>query len=226
MEINSKQIVELKKQVINQINSTFPEDKKDYAIEQVESMNEEQFVEFLKKNKLINLPEEEQSSQNSKENYSKETPFRLIVEGKIPSYPIDENKDSLAVLEINPISKAHIIIIPKKPIKETEKLPSSLFTLAKKISKRINSNFKPKEVLISSSNVLGETIVQVLPVYTEEALTSKRHPASKDELEELKKILGKKFKSKIPKAPKPKKIKEQKINPIKETKLWLPRRIP
>lgn len=226
MEITSKQIVELKKQVIKQINSTFPEDKKDYAIEQVESMNEEQFVEFLKKNKLINLPEEEQDSQKSKEIHSKETPFRLIIEDKIPSYRIDENKYSLAVLEINPISKAHTIIIPKKPVKEAEKLPSSLFTLAKKISKRIKSYFKPKEVVISSSIVLGEILINVLPVYNNESLDSPRNPASKDELEELKKILEKKSKPKMPKTPYPKKIKEPKINPIKETKLWLPRRIP
>ena len=215
MKINKEQVEKLKEQIISQIESTFPEDKKYSAIEQVENMNDEQFIEFLKRNNLINLPE---GMQDSKAMDSNETPFRLIVENKIPSYFIEENKDSLAVLEINPISKAHTIIIPKKTIKESEKIPSSLFTLAKRISKRITSHFKPKEVIISSSIVLGETIVQVLPVYDKETLNSKRNPASKEELEELKKILEKK--------PKLKKVKKPKINKIKEPKLWIPKRIP
>jgi histidine triad (HIT) family protein len=215
MKISKEQISKLKEQIISQIESTFPEDTKYSAIEQVESMNEEQFVEFLKKNNRINLPEGEQESNLAN---STETPFRLIVENKIPSYFIEENKDSLAVLEINPISKAHVIIIPKKIVKEPEKTPSSLFTLAKKISKRIKSHFKPKDVLISSSVVLGETIVQVLPVYDKESLISPRNSASKEELEEIKKILEKKSK--------PKRIKKPKINKIKEPKLWLPKRIP
>ncbi|HPD81501.1 MAG TPA: HIT domain-containing protein [Candidatus Pacearchaeota archaeon] len=215
MDINNEQIKSLKKQIISQIESTFPEDKKISAIKQVEEMNDEQFLEFLKKNKLIDSSDETNESQPNIQN---ENPFRLIIEKKIPSYLIEENKDSIAVLEINPISKAHTIIIPKKPIKDSEKIPSSLFTLAKKVSKRITSYFKPKETIISSSVILGETIVQVLPVYDKESLTSKRNPASKEELEELQKIIEKKSK--------PKKIKKAKISKIKEQKILIPKRIP
>jgi histidine triad (HIT) family protein len=215
MNISKEQIINLKKQIISQIESTFPEDKKNSAIKQVEDMNDNQFIEFLKKNKLIDSSTEEDELRPINSN---ETPFRLIVEKKIPSYLIEENKDSIAVLEINPISKAHIIIIPKKPIKDSEKIPSSLFTLAKKISKRITSNFKPKEVSILSSIVLGEAIIQILPIYDKESLNSKRYSASKEELEELKKILEKKSKPKI--------IKKVKINKTKEPKLWIPKRIP
>lgn len=220
MEITSEQVEELKKQVINQINSTFPEDKKEDAIEQLNLMDEKEFIEFLKKNKLIKSSEKEQGEG--------ENPFRLIIKGEIPHYKIDENKDSLAILEINPISKAHTIIIPKKQVKEMEKIPSSIFTLAKKVSKRITSEFNPKEVLISSSKVLGEVILNILPVYNAENMTSQRNPASKDELEELKKILEKKYKKSKPKVMRPRKEKksESKINQIKETKLWLPKRIP
>lgn len=215
MNINKEQIENLKEQIISQIKSTFPEDKKASAIKQIKEMNNEEFIEFLKKNKLIDFSDEAKELQLSDQS---ETPFRLIIEKKIPSYIIEENKDSIAVLEINPISKAHIIIIPKKPIKDSEKIPSSLFTLAKKISKRINSNFKPKEISILSSIVLGETIIQILPIYEKESLNSKRYSAPKEELEELQKILEKKSK--------PKKIKKAKISKIKEPKVWIPKRIP
>lgn len=212
MQITNEQIEELKKQIIQQIESTFPENKKESAINQINSMNKEQFIEFLKKNNLINLPEEGIQGNN------RETPFRLIIEEKIPSYKIDENKDCIAVLEINPISKAHTIVIPKKMIKESGEIPKSLFSIAKRISKKINTKFKPKDILISSSNVLGEIIINILPIYDNETLDFPRQQIPKEELDELKNLLEKKTKPKSP--------KKQKITKIKETKLWLPQRIP
>lgn len=215
---DDEQIEEFKQQIIQQIESSFSEEKKSPAIERVNSMNNEEFIEFLRKNKLL-------ASESSKESYEEpqkltknDTPFRLIVEGKIPSYFIDENKYSIGVLEINPISKAHTIIIPKKAVSESGKMPQSVFSLAKKISKKIETKFKPKEVLISSSYALGETILNILPVYSNESLDSPRKQISKEELENLKNILGKKHKTKN--------IKETKIRKIEESKMWFPRRIP
>ena len=140
------------------------------------------------------------------------------MEGKIPSYAIDENKDCIAVLEIKPISKGHIIIILKKMVSPPSKIPKSVFSLAKRISKKIEKNFKPKEVLISSSQALGEIIINIIPVYTNESLSSPRKQASKEELEALKNILEKKKKTKHARKPRIKKLEESKI--------WFPRRIP
>ena len=212
MDLAEDQIEEFKRQIIQQIESSFSEEKKGPAIERINSMNSEEFIEFLKKNKLLASSEEPQkSSQN-------ESPFRLIVEEKIPAYTIDENKYSVAVLEIKPISKGHIIIIPRKAVSQPEKIPQSVFSLAKKISKKIEKKFKPKEVLISSSYALGETILNILPVYSNESLDSPRKQISKEELENLKNILGKKHKTKS--------VKKMKIKKIEESKMWLPRRIP
>jgi len=229
MEINKEQIEEFKRQIIQQIESTFSEDKKGPAIERVNSMNDEEFIEFLKKNKLLTsesnsksdkeYPEsEKEQNEESQKLSSNESPFRLIVERKIPSYIIDENKYSLAVLEIKPISKAHIIIIPKKAVSDSNKIPKSIFSLAKKISKKIETKFKPKEVLISPFHILGETIINLLPVYSNESLDSPRKQVSKEELEELKNILEKKQKIK--------KIKTPKIKKIEASKMWFPKRIP
>ena len=44
---------QIKKQLIEQINLTFPDDKKSSAISQIKSMNDEQLEEFLKQNNLI-----------------------------------------------------------------------------------------------------------------------------------------------------------------------------
>jgi hypothetical protein len=214
MEISDEQIEELKKQVISQIESTFPEDRKNSAIENVNSMDKDEFIEFLKKNNLI----DSESNGENKESFQNGSPFRLIVERKIPSYIIDENKYSLAVLEIKPISEGHIIIIPNKAISKSEKIPSSILTLAKNISKNIKIKLKPKDVLISSSYTLGEIIINVLPVYSNETLNSPRKQSSPEELEKLKEMLEKKKKTKT--------ISPPKIKKIDESKIWLPRRIP
>lgn len=219
MEITDEQIEEFRMQIIQQIESSFAEEKKEPAIERINSMNKGEFIEFLKKNKLLSSEQDKkQLNEESKIASQNETPFRLIAEGKIPSYQIDENKNSIAVLEIKPISKAHIIIIPKKAVSGSDKLPQSIFSLAKRISKKIKTKFKPKEVLISSSYALGETIINIIPVYSNESLDSPRKQISKEELEELKNILEKKRKIKI--------VKKRKIKKIEESKMWLPKRIP
>jgi histidine triad (HIT) family protein len=210
---SKEQILKLKNQVMAQIDSTFPEEKKQQAIDQINSMNDEQFLVFLKQNNLI----KDQDNEDSEESENK-TPFRLIVEEKIPSYKIDENKEAIAVLEINPISKAHILIIPKSPVIESNKLPKTAFSLAKKISKKITTKFKPKEVLITSANVLGETIINIIPKYSNENINSERKPSSKEDLEELHHELEVKKKTKV--------MKEPKIKKIENKELWLPKRIP
>jgi histidine triad (HIT) family protein len=220
MEITDEQIEEFRKQIIQQIESTFSEEKKEPAIERVNSMNKEEFIEFLQKNKLLkseNSEQEEQEADSSNKG-DKESPFRLIIEEKIPSYKIDENKASIAVLEIKPISKGHIIIIPKEPIFDPKKIPKPILTFANKISKKIKKEFGPKEVLISPSHILGEVIINIIPVYSNESHNSPRKQASQEELEELKITLGKKQKTKT--------IKTPKIKKIEESKMWFPRRIP
>jgi len=213
--ISQEQISKLKEQVISQINSSFPEEKKADAIQQINSMDETQFIAFLKQNNLIKDENSESSEDNPAEN---KTPFRLIVEGKIPSYQIEENKEAIAVLEINPISKSHIIIIPKSPVTDSNKLSKTVFSLAEKISKKIKNKFKPQEVLISSANVLGEIIINVIPKYSNETPNSERKSATKEELESIKQELETKSKIKT--------IKEPKIKKIETKGLWLPKRLP
>ncbi len=218
MTSNEQQIAELKQQIINQIESNFPEDKKEYAITKIKQMNGSEFIEFLKNNKLIENNKGDTDSENSYEEQEKTNPFRLIVNKKIPSYVIEETKLAIAALEINPISKAHTIIIPKKPISNPQKISKTINALANKISKKISLKFKSKNVIISPASILGETIINLVPVYSNESLNSPRKKASEQELEEIKNILNEK--KLIKKQPK---IVEKKIE---EKRIILPKRIP
>jgi len=212
--MESSQIQSIKKQIINQITSTFPENRKQEAIEKVESMNHEELEEFLIQNKLIKTSELEQE-------VVKKCIFCSIIKGDIPTNKIDENKFAIATLEINPISKGHSIIIPKEHIENSTHLPSQAFTLAKKISKKIKLKLKPKEIIINSANILGHEIINVLPVYKDENIGSPKQQAKPEELEKLKILLESK-----PRKKSVKKLKSEKSKEIKEPKLWLNPRIP
>lgn len=184
--------------------------------------------EFLKQNK-IQLQQAKQDKEeriNKTEQTSQEQIqciFCAISQGKVPSYKIDENKDSIVVLEINPISKGHSLVIPKNHIEEIDKIPSSAFSLAKKISKKIKTKFSPKEIEIHSTKVMNHAIINILPIYSSETLNTERKKSSEQELKELQKQLEKKSSSKIAKTKSKKILKKSKES---VEKLWLPRRIP
>ena len=44
------------------------------------------------------------------------TLFSKIIAGEIPSYKVAENSDYFAFLDINPLAKGHVLVIPKKEV--------------------------------------------------------------------------------------------------------------
>ncbi len=212
MIIPDEQVDSIKEKIIQQINSTFPEDKKNFAIQQIQNMNKQQLESFLVENKLI-------KTQESPEKCI----FCSIVSGEIPSYKINENKDAIAILEINPISKGHSLVIPKQHIESKEKLSKETLDLANQVSEIMKKQLKPKEVKISFANILGHEIINILPVYNNEDMNSPRQKTNPEELKELQEKLQKKeAKQEIKEKPKEKE-KPQEIN---EKNTWLPKRIP
>lgn len=204
--VSKEEATQLRKQVIGQINSTFPEDKKQEAISQIESMNDEQFEEFLKQNKLI----PEQGSPQKQQ-----CVFCSIISGDIASHIIQEHQEATAILEINPISKGHIILIPRI---HSEKIPETINPLAQEISERIKSKLKPKSITIAPSSLFGHEVLNIIPVYENETIDSQRQKAKTEDLAELQNLLEKKKE--------PEKIEKPKTETLDGKNLWLPRRIP
>lgn len=213
--LSPEQVRQIKSQILKQIEN-FPPEKREIARQQIDSMNSEQLEEFLEKNKLIKT----KSSQSLQECI-----FCSIIQGDVPSYKIEENKNAIAVLEINPISKGHILIIPKKHIEFKEKIPKGLSSFAQKISRKIKSRLKPKpkEIKIYPSSLFGHNIINIFPIYEKETVDSERQHATQEQLKEIQEML---LKKKIVS----KKIKRQKVEKIKpedkHTGIWLPQRIP
>jgi len=207
--LTQEQTKNFKEQLIRQIETSFPEDRKQFAISQIEAMNSEELEKFLIKNKLLKKGEN-----------SGQCVFCSIVSGDIKSYKLAENAEAIAVLEINPLSKGHTLIIPKEHISSEKQLPKQVYALSKKVSSTIKSRLKPKMIKIGASNVLGHEILNIVPVYNKDGKeTGERHHASPEELDELQGILKKKSPVREVTRKTPRKIK-------KVEDLWLPKRIP
>lgn len=202
MTLPKEKIKQIKEQLKSQIQH-LPKDKKAEAEAHINSMSSES-LELL-------LQQQQQRQQI----------FRQIADKKINSIIVAENKDALAVLEINPISKGHTIIVPKQPVAEKSALPQEIKKLAKEIVAKIKQNLKPKEVKTFAENKFGEIIVDLIPEYDSPmSLDSKRSQANPEELQKIEKIINTikiEKKEVIIKKPEPK---------IEEKKIKLPRRIP
>lgn len=215
--LSKDQVENIKKQLIEQINSTFPEDKKSEAISKIEEMDEKQLEEFLIQNNLIKGENQEQQN----------CIFCSIIFGDIPSYKIAENEKALSILEINPISKGHSLVIPKEHLSSKENFPDEILLLANEVREKIAKKLKPKDIEVSTQNIMGHEIVNIIPIYENENINSPRQKADEEELKKLQeKFLEKNLE--ISEEKKPEKI-EEKIPEIKQLDakdFWLKDRIP
>ena len=232
MALTEEQAKAAKEQIIKHIESTFPEDKKQDAISYLNSLNPVQLEEFLIKNNMI-------KSEDSKEGDSKPKTkttnciYCLIAQKQIDSLPLYEDKDYIAVLEINPFSRGHTIIIPKEHIESSKKVPAKALTLAKKVGNHIIKKLKAEDFQINTSDDMKHVIVNIIPTYKGQELKYERKKAKPEELKELAMTIGKIGSKETPKKEdkvmtelkkEDKKPEEKVEKPVSIIKL--PRRIP
>jgi histidine triad (HIT) family protein len=229
MTLTKEQIKQLKEQLKAQVQSLPPE-QRSAALSQIDSMSDEAIESMLKQQ------QEQQSS--SPENPNQKNIFRMIVDKEIDSVIVSENSSALAVLDINPISKGHTMIIPKSPVSSPKEIPNEAFQLAEFLSKKMIENLNAKEAKAHTQVQFGEAIIHLIPIYPDSpnlSLSSPRSKATPESLSETAKNIQKEV-IKISSAPtekivintKPSKSKKDKKSKSKnqDKPLKLPRRIP
>jgi histidine triad (HIT) family protein len=202
--LSPEQANQVRKELIEQVESTFPPEKRDAAKRQVLEMSDESLEKFVKED-------------------SSNCIFCSIASGKSQSYKIAEDENSVAVLEINPISKGHVIVIPREHKSHNEFPQTKEF--ANKVALLLKEKLSPKDIEISSFDFQGHGVVNLVPVYTNESMDSQRHKASKEELEEVLASLSKKTEEKS-KPVKKKTTRKPRTKKLDSKKNWLPKRIP
>jgi len=107
--------------------------------------------------------------------YDTDNVFAQILEGKMPAHKVFENDQTLAFLDIMPVSLGHTLIIPKtkaENIFELENEPgSAVFITTKKLAHAIRASLKPTGLVLTQLNGTdaGQTVfhyhMHIIPVY-------------------------------------------------------------
>ena len=124
------------------------------------------------------------------------TIFSKIIAGEIPSYKIAEDELFLALLDVFPLVKGHVLVVPKIEIDKFFDLPdeylSAMLLFAKPIAKAIEKTIDCRRCGIS---VVGLEVphahLHLLPINTANDLnfTQPKLTVSKEEMMEIQKKL-------------------------------------
>ncbi|MCH7851098.1 MAG: HIT domain-containing protein [Nanoarchaeota archaeon] len=168
MVMTTEEADEIKEHLLKQLDN-FPEDKRNDLKKKINSMNEEEIENFVQQNNLKHL--------------GGQCIFCEIFSGKKSSIKVAENNLSIAILELNPLSKGHILIVPKE---HSNTLLDPIDDMANQISNKLKEKFNPIEVRRNELEIMGHKLLEVIPIYGGESV---RHTATNEELVRLKEEL-------------------------------------
>jgi histidine triad (HIT) family protein len=123
------------------------------------------------------------------------TIFSKIIKGEIPCYKIKENENFLAFLDVFPLVKGHVLVVPKIEIDKMFDLPENylleILSFAKPIAAAIEKSFDCRRCGIS---VIGLEVphahMHLVPMNSADDLNFTREKLKVSE-EEMKEIQGK-----------------------------------
>ena len=179
--LTKEQANEIKKQLLAQVEN-LPQENKEQIKQQISKFNEKQLEAFLDQNKV----QVQQGQAKTEGAEGTKCIFCSIIENKMPSYKIAENKKAIAILELNPLTKGHILILPLEHT-TLDKMPKLAMSLAQKIAKKIKTKLKPEDIKLETSSFQGHAIINVVPLYKDNP--PKKEKASEQELQKLQVLL-------------------------------------
>jgi len=101
------------------------------------------------------------------------TIFSKIVAGEIPSYKVAEDENFYAFLDINPMSKGHTLVIPKKTENDyifnlDDETYTGLALFAKKVAKAIEQVIPCKRIGVAVMGMeVPHTHIHLIPINKE-----------------------------------------------------------
>lgn len=118
--------------------------------------------------------------------------FSKIIAGELPAYTIAEDENFIAFLDIAPLVKGHVLVVPKTEIDKVFDLPddilAKILVFAKPIGKAIEKSFACNRCGISVVGIeVPHTHVHLIPINTANDLNFTR-PKLKLEADEMKSI--------------------------------------
>lgn len=116
------------------------------------------------------------------------TIFSRIISGEIPSYKIAENADFYAFLDINPLTKGHTLVVPKREIDYLFDMPDSslaeMMVFAKRVANNIREHIECARVAVA---VIGLEVphahIHLIPIDSESDFNFRNPKLSLTDLE-------------------------------------------
>ena len=128
--------------------------------------------------------------------------FCKIIKGDIPCYKVYEDSTVMAWLDIKPLSKGHVLVVPKVHSPNIHEIPEDTLCevtrVAKLVAGRMNDKLHPEAIFINQNNgeKAGQTImhfhVHIKPIYEDTECYSeegKRAALTPEEMKEVEEIL-------------------------------------
>lgn len=116
--------------------------------------------------------------------------FCKIIRGEIPSYKVYEDVDFMAFLDISPLNKGHLQIIPKKHYRWTWDVPNfgEYWEVAKKVAMgAMRTLGAPMVEFLTHGADVHHAHIWVVPIYGQEVFidVSNRKKFESDEMAEI-----------------------------------------
>ena len=125
--------------------------------------------------------------------------FCKIIRNELLSYKIYEDKNFLAILDIGPVNKGHVLVIPKKHIEDffglNENISKELIKIIQKVAKAVIKATKADgfNLMLNNKKAAGQLIdhvhFHIIPRFKEDGL--KHWPQGKYKNNETKEVLNK-----------------------------------
>lgn len=122
--------------------------------------------------------------------------FSKIISGEIPAYKVAENENFLAFLEIMPISKGHLLVIPKKEVDYIFDIDDEnyveMFLFAKEVAKKQKNAIPCKKIGIAVIGLdVAHTHIHLIPIHTVSDMNFSKPKLkfSKQEFEEVAELI-------------------------------------
>jgi histidine triad (HIT) family protein len=117
--------------------------------------------------------------------------FSKVVQGEIPSVKVAENEFAFAFMDIFPLRKGHVLVVPKVEVDEIYNLPEKDYKELAKFAKQIASAMRKAFNMRIGMSVIGLEIphahIHLIPIETANDINfnQEKQKASADELQKI-----------------------------------------
>lgn len=165
--------------------------------------------------------------------------FCHIISGKIPSHKVYEDEQCLAILDINPAAKGHMLLMPKQHYMIFPQMPEPLIKHLAKISKLLSKKAikllgaTGTNIFVANGAIAGQraphVMIHIIPRNDNDGITCFELPErniSPEDMSRMQNVLASKFGTKVEikekqettenQKEKPKQLKEINLKELKE----------